>query len=147
MGLLGEAEFLEALRRLYEDSRSKNSGSVWITFKRTFPEVGGSRGAKRRRKLEGCEEKPEAVPVCLVRATDGKKKISIQVEAEKASSFSQRLFEVSRLYTDQVKPSSPGAAKDKQQKDKQQTQRQRKPRQDKKNKSEGRSNSSLKREM
>ncbi|CDJ60910.1 signal recognition particle 14 kDa protein, putative [Eimeria maxima] len=126
MGLLGEAEFLEALRRLYENNRSKNSGSVWITFKRTFPEVGGSRGVKRRRKLHSCEERPEATPVCLVRATDGKKKISVQVEGERASRFSEQLLGISRHYTDQVKPTSPAAIKGKQRKQQQQpnTQRQ-----------------------
>ncbi|CDI78228.1 signal recognition particle 14 kDa protein, putative [Eimeria acervulina] len=153
MGLLGEAEFLEALRRLYEDSRSKNSGTVWITLKRTFPEVGGSRGAKRRRKLHSCEEKPEAVPVCLVRATDGKKKISVQVEGERASGFSKQLLGVSRQYTDQVKPNSPAAAKDKQEKQQQkqqpkqqQKQQRQQPQKEKKRKNE-QSNRSFKREM
>ncbi|CDJ70405.1 signal recognition particle 14 kDa protein, putative [Eimeria necatrix] len=115
MGLLGEAEFLEALRRLYEESRSKNSGTVWITFKRTFPEVGGSRGAKRRRKLLTCEEKPEATPVCLVRATDGKKKISVQVEGNRALAFSQRLWGMSRIHMDQVRPAPPNMEKSRQQ--------------------------------
>ncbi|CDI86044.1 signal recognition particle 14 kDa protein, putative [Eimeria praecox] len=174
MGLLGEAEFLEALRRLYEDSRNKDSGSVWVTFKRTFPEVGGSRGAKRRRKLESCEEKPEATPVggsrgakrrrklesceekpeatpvCLVRATDGKKKISVQVQGERASAFSQQLMAVSRLYIDKVKPISPAAAKEKQQKKNQgkpKQQQQRKQSQKKKSKKHEKSNSLFKREM
>ena len=78
---------------------------------------------------------------------------SAQVEGERASGFSKQLLGVSRQYTDQVKPNSPAAAKDKQEKQqqKQQPKQQKKqqrqqPQKEKKRKNE-QSNRSFKREM
>lgn len=72
-------------------ARSKLSGSVWISMKRVCRDV---RTAKKQ-PIEG--------PVCLVRATDGKKKISCAVLAKDSIRFQLGLMDVVRAHTGALK--------------------------------------------
>ncbi|PHJ23652.1 signal recognition particle 14 kda [Cystoisospora suis] len=94
--------FLAELGSLYEQSRSEGRGSVWITIKRTFPELDGVRGLRRKRALQN-EEASHAM-TCLVRATNGKRKISTQVHPESMAHFSNSLMGVIRVSADEIRP-------------------------------------------
>ncbi|CBZ53116.1 unnamed protein product [Neospora caninum Liverpool] len=87
--------FLEELGRLYEQNRKTGCGSVWVTLKRSFPALNGVRGLKRKRALQ--DEDKVQTSVCLIRATNGRKKISTQ--------FSGALMGVVRLNADDLRPS------------------------------------------
>eukprot|EP00916_Digyalum_oweni_P023344 GHVL01038762.1.p1 GENE.GHVL01038762.1~~GHVL01038762.1.p1 ORF type:complete len:104 (+),score=30.13 GHVL01038762.1:60-371(+) len=86
MPLLEENDFLEALGNMYEENQ--NSGSVWITFKRFL----GPRQRKKNVKKRTFDD--STLPVCLVRASDGKNKISVMIPFEKASTFASSLNSV-----------------------------------------------------
>ncbi|EPR63096.1 signal recognition particle 14kd protein [Toxoplasma gondii TgCatPRC2] len=95
--------FLEELGRLYEQNRKTGCGSVWVTLKRTFPALNGVRGLKRKRALQ--DEEKLQTSVCLIRATNGKKKISTQVSLKEVTQFSSALMGVVRLNADDLRPS------------------------------------------
>ncbi|PFH33424.1 signal recognition particle 14kd protein [Besnoitia besnoiti] len=105
MVLADNSAFLEELGRLYEQNRKTGCGSVWVTLKRTFPALDGVRGLKRKRALQD-EDKSQA-SVCLIRATNGRKKISTQASiytALKEIQFSGALMGVVRLNADELRP-------------------------------------------
>eukprot|EP00382_Lankesteria_abbotti_P004905 CAMPEP_0113848106 /NCGR_PEP_ID=MMETSP0372-20130328/2270_1 /TAXON_ID=340204 /ORGANISM="Lankesteria abbotti" /LENGTH=126 /DNA_ID=CAMNT_0000817507 /DNA_START=49 /DNA_END=429 /DNA_ORIENTATION=+ /assembly_acc=CAM_ASM_000359 len=87
---LSGSEFLLRLGQMYTDSETK--GSVWLTLKTHFDDLKGS--TKMRRKSEVPED---AEPVCLVRATTGRRTISCHVSADEAPGFSRTLSQVMRL--------------------------------------------------
>jgi signal recognition particle subunit SRP14 len=88
--------FLSQLHKLYE--RNKATGTVWVTMKRSAlrrgphrpsgaPPAPGDAGGKNKRapKPQGPIRDDECV--CLVRATDGKRKISAEVGAGQLAKF------------------------------------------------------------
>lgn len=89
MGLLDQDAFMSELAKLHD--KRKLSGSVWISMKRVCRDV---RTAKKQ-PIEG--------PVCLVRATDGKKKISCAVLAKDSIRFQLGLMDVVRAHTGALK--------------------------------------------
>lgn len=89
MGLLDQDAFMSELAKLHD--KRKLSGSVWISMKRVCRDV---RTAKKQ-PIEG--------PVCLVRATDGKKKISCAVLAKDSIRFQLGLMDVVRAHTGGLK--------------------------------------------
>eukprot|EP01071_Lankesteria_metandrocarpae_P001636 Lankesteria_metandrocarpae@DN1717_c0_g1_i2.p1 len=98
MVLLGTEVFLLKLGELYENHK----GSVWVTVKTYYPQLKGSMDSRRT-----CEIPEEAEPVCLVRASTGKKTISCHVDRSSASEFSQTLAQLTRLKVGTILPKKP----------------------------------------
>lgn len=92
--------FLTELTKMYE--RNKASGTVWVTVKRS---------ALRRLPKRGERPPPEVVLdstpgsewVFLVRATDGKRKISTSVENAKGERFNKSMTTIQKAYMDGLK--------------------------------------------
>ena len=85
MVLLENDRFLTELTKMYE--RNRESGSVWVTIKRSM-----LKRLPKRNQLPQPEQvfkDPEWVR--LVRASDGKKKISTTVDTKAAEKFSRSL--------------------------------------------------------
>ena len=85
MVLLENDRFLTELTKMYE--RNRESGSVWVTIKRSM-----LKRLPKRNQLPPPERvftDPEWVR--LVRASDGKKKISTTVDTKAAEKFSRSL--------------------------------------------------------
>ncbi|KAJ4723660.1 Signal recognition particle 14 kDa protein [Melia azedarach] len=78
MGFLQPDPFLNELTSMFERNREK--GSVWVTFKRS-----SMKSKPQRNKLESAGETIEYR--CLIRATDGKQKISTTVGAKDHQRF------------------------------------------------------------
>eukprot|EP01089_Gocevia_fonbrunei_P007903 TRINITY_DN1927_c0_g1_i2.p1 TRINITY_DN1927_c0_g1~~TRINITY_DN1927_c0_g1_i2.p1 ORF type:complete len:105 (+),score=21.13 TRINITY_DN1927_c0_g1_i2:50-364(+) len=74
MGRLSNGDFLKELTKLYD--QHKTIGSVWVTFKKidTTP-------------IKGKQATKETETQCLVRATDGKNKISTIVNKKDLVGF------------------------------------------------------------
>eukprot|EP00386_Alphamonas_edax_P003204 GDKI01009820.1.p1 GENE.GDKI01009820.1~~GDKI01009820.1.p1 ORF type:complete len:135 (-),score=47.80 GDKI01009820.1:92-469(-) len=94
MVLLTEALFLLELGKLYE--KNQKTGSVWIWMKRHYQSVATK---KNKQAVPAADD----APVCLIRATDGKNKISTVVSHSDVAGFSQRMSNVMRLHTDGLK--------------------------------------------
>ncbi|EDL79863.1 rCG26543, isoform CRA_d [Rattus norvegicus] len=79
MVLLESEQFLTELTRLFQKCRS--SGSVFITLKKYD---GRTKPIPRKSSVEGLEP---AENKCLLRATDGKRKISTVVSSKEVNKF------------------------------------------------------------
>ncbi|KAG0565221.1 hypothetical protein KC19_8G174700 [Ceratodon purpureus] len=98
MVLLELDPFLNELTKLYENT--KKSGTVWVTLKRST--------LQRQKKRKTIEETPAKVPEpsefrCLVRATDGKKKISCSLTAKDHLRFQTSYGTVLKAHMDSLK--------------------------------------------
>eukprot|EP00173_Palmaria_palmata_P000592 Plantae.Rhodophyta-Palmaria_palmata.ctg12784.p2 GENE.Plantae.Rhodophyta-Palmaria_palmata.ctg12784~~Plantae.Rhodophyta-Palmaria_palmata.ctg12784.p2 ORF type:complete len:103 (-),score=15.41 Plantae.Rhodophyta-Palmaria_palmata.ctg12784:113-421(-) len=82
--------FMSELSKLY--TKKKTNGSVWVTAKRVTRPVNTG---KRKLDLEG--------PVCIFRATDGKKKVACAVAAGDHVRFHMELFTVIKASTEALK--------------------------------------------
>ncbi|KAH9727295.1 Signal recognition particle 14 kDa protein [Citrus sinensis] len=78
MGLLQPDPFLNELTSMFERNRDK--GSVWVTFKRS-----SMKSKSQKNKMATAGEPVEYR--CLIRATDGKQKISTTVGAKDHQRF------------------------------------------------------------
>ncbi|XP_034350130.1 signal recognition particle 14 kDa protein isoform X3 [Arvicanthis niloticus] len=83
MVLLESEQFLTELTRLFQKCRS--SGSVFITLKKYD---GRTKPIPRKSSVEGLEP---AENKCLLRATDGKRKISTVVSSKEVNKFQMRV--------------------------------------------------------
>ena len=97
MVLLDIDQFLARLERLYIDKKA--GGSVWMTFKRTAANPAARKGRKKAR----ADKSDKDEHVCLVRATDGKKKISTEVSAKEQIKFQIALSELMKYQLDGLK--------------------------------------------
>uniref|UniRef100_A0A5F8G6K8 Signal recognition particle 14 kDa protein n=1 Tax=Monodelphis domestica TaxID=13616 RepID=A0A5F8G6K8_MONDO len=84
MVLLESEQFLTELTRLFQKCRS--SGSVFITLKKYD---GRTKPIPRKGSVEGFEPSDNK---CLLRATDGKKKISTVVSSKEVNKFQMVSF-------------------------------------------------------
>ena len=90
MVLLEPDPFLNELNKLFE--RNKGKGTVFVTMKRS--------GLKARK---GKAKVAEADHRCLVRATDGDRKISCTLSAEQHSKFQASFALIMRAHMDSLK--------------------------------------------
>lgn len=90
MVLLEPDPFLNELNKLFE--RTKGKGTVFITMKRS---------SLKPRK--GKKKVAEADHRCLVRATDGKRKISAHLNGEQAAKFQASYALILRAHMDSLK--------------------------------------------
>ncbi|SCP05962.1 signal recognition particle subunit SRP14, putative [Plasmodium ovale] len=100
MVLLSNSAFIEELRKLCTREDENKKASVWITMKRVkrsmikkmVPKKEGSekRNDRRNKKMNRDDGKVCKKYVCLIRATDGKIKISTHV-LDNAINFSQEI--------------------------------------------------------
>ncbi|ELP94259.1 signal recognition particle 14 kDa protein, putative [Entamoeba invadens IP1] len=88
MSLLENDAFLEELTKLYKLSKTKKSGSVWVTFKQ-YRHIDKPKKSKKDAEQE---EKPSEQ--VLLRATNGSKKISTIVKKKEVGKFNQKLRDV-----------------------------------------------------
>lgn len=86
--------FLNELHKLFE--RKKKGGSIWITMKRS------NQKPLRSKKQQGKEAAAEEYK-CLIRATDGKKKISTTVSAAEYLKFQSSYALIMRAHIDGLK--------------------------------------------
>eukprot|EP00850_Spirogloea_muscicola_P005603 SM000026S08852 [mRNA] locus=s26:32171:33333:- [translate_table: standard] len=91
--LLDPDPFLTELTRLYD--RTRAAGTVWVTFKR-------STLSPKKREREAADAPAESFR-CLVRATDGKKKISTSISAKEQARFQAAYATVLRAHMDALK--------------------------------------------
>ena len=113
MVLLENDQFLSEMTKMYERNREK--GSVWTTMKSSLCL---NRPQRRKRATEKYEEKEEEedkkgdddegnddnpARCCLVRCTDGKRKISTRVYATKAEKFAAAFTLVQKASMDGLK--------------------------------------------
>lgn len=110
MVLLDNEAFLSQLTYLYNKTRT--SGTVWVTMKayygRTKPIPRGKKKDKSALlEMEGSESK------CLVRATNGKKKISTVVNTKDVNRFQQAYSSVLKASLDNLKKRERKTAKSK----------------------------------
>lgn len=111
---LDAEKFLGELGQLYSANRKESRRAVWLTIKRTYPKLDGMRGAKRKAALHSDGDKTDVV-ACLIRATNGKKKVATEIDAETASHFAGALMNVVRLNADDVREREPAAKRRKRQ--------------------------------
>jgi signal recognition particle subunit SRP14 len=90
MVLLEPDPFLNELNKMFE--RTKGKGTVFVTMKRS---------SLKPRK--GKAKVAEADHRCLIRATDGKKKISTTLAPEQAAKFSSSYALILRAHMDALK--------------------------------------------
>lgn len=89
--MLCEADtFLNELHKLFE--RKKKGGTVWVTMKRT-----NQKPRKSKKDYTAVEY------VCLIRATDGKRKISTSVSASEYLKFQASYGLILRAQMDALK--------------------------------------------
>ena len=112
MVLLENDQFLSEMTKMYERNREK--GSVWTTMKSSLCL---NRPTRRRRKRTTTTEKDDdfdddegkknnntaGTRCCLVRCTDGKRKISTRVYANKAEKFAAAFTLVQKASMDGLK--------------------------------------------
>ena len=112
MVLLENDQFLSEMTKMYERNREK--GSVWTTMKSSLCL---NRPQRRKRATEKDEEEEEEdkkgdddegnddnpARCCLVRCTDGKRKISTRVYATKAEKFAAAFTLVQKASMDGLK--------------------------------------------
>ena len=88
--ILDNDTFIDQLTALYKLQKTKKTGSVWVTFKQVKEWI------KRSERKEGDEERP---PIgCLVRASNGSKKISTIVKPKESGKFNEKLTKVMNAY-------------------------------------------------
>mmetsp|Transcript_49357 Transcript_49357/g.158032 ORF Transcript_49357/g.158032 Transcript_49357/m.158032 type:complete len:102 (-) Transcript_49357:152-457(-) len=92
MVLLGEGPFLNELGRMYE--KNKDKGTVFVTMKRSSLRVGKAK--------KGADPESED-NVCLIRATDGKKKISARLTAKESVRFQASYTTILKAHMDSLK--------------------------------------------
>lgn len=85
--------FIEQLTALYKLQKTKKTGSVWVTFKQVKEWI---KRSEQKEQKEG--EEPKAPIGCLVRATNGTKKISTLVKSKEAGKFNDKLTKVMNTY-------------------------------------------------
>ncbi|KAM9063325.1 signal recognition particle 14 kDa protein [Sarcophilus harrisii] len=95
MVLLESEQFLTELTRLFQKCRS--SGSVFITLKKYD---GRTKPIPRKGSVEGFEPSDNK---CLLRATDGKKKISTVVSSKEVNKFQMAYSNLLRANMDGLK--------------------------------------------
>mmetsp|Transcript_32391 Transcript_32391/g.39213 ORF Transcript_32391/g.39213 Transcript_32391/m.39213 type:complete len:118 (+) Transcript_32391:406-759(+) len=95
MPIIDPDRFLSELHKLYE--RNKTSGTVYLTMKRTDMK----RKFKSKKKED--EESENHEYVCLVRATDGKRKISATLTPKDFVRFHQGYSTVLKANLDALK--------------------------------------------
>ncbi|XP_004623586.1 signal recognition particle 14 kDa protein [Octodon degus] len=95
MVLLESEQFLTELTRLFQKCRT--SGSVFITLKKYD---GRTRSIPKKGSVEGFEP---ADNKCLLRATDGKKKISTVVSSKEVNKFQMAYSNLLRANMDGLK--------------------------------------------
>ena len=88
--ILDNDTFIEQLIQIYKLQKTKKTGSVWVTFKQVKEWI------KRSERKEGDE--PQAPIGCLVRATNGSKKISTLVKPKESGKFNEKLTKVMNTY-------------------------------------------------
>mmetsp|Transcript_39801 Transcript_39801/g.55271 ORF Transcript_39801/g.55271 Transcript_39801/m.55271 type:complete len:116 (+) Transcript_39801:133-480(+) len=90
-------KFLNALGKLYE--QNKTSGTVYLTLKRS------NLKPKPKRKKDGiaADDDIEGESVCLIRATDGKKKISAAIGAKDHMRFQAAYSTLLKAHMDSLK--------------------------------------------
>lgn len=90
MVLLEPDPFLNELNKLFE--RNKGSGTVWVTMKRSSlkPRKGKATVAPEDHR-------------CLVRATDGKRKIATALAGEQQAKFQSSFALIMRAHMDSLK--------------------------------------------
>lgn len=98
--------FLNELHKLFE--RKKKSGSIWITMKRSNQKpLKKNEGRKQKKGKKGSSSTPAAAPTaeykCLIRATDGKRKISTTVSASEFMKFQSSYALILRAHMDALK--------------------------------------------
>ena len=103
MVLLESEQFLMELTRLFQKCRL--SGSVFITLKKYD---GRTKPIPRKGSVEGFEPSDNK---CLLRATDGKKKISTVVSSKEVNTFQ-------RAYSNLLRANMDGLKRDKKSKSK-----------------------------
>lgn len=106
MVLLDADPFLNELTKLYEGTRE--SGTVWVTLKRSSLQSKG----KRKSNIDGSLV-AESQFRCLVRATDGKKKISTLLSAKDHHRFQMAYATVLKAHMDTLKKREKKEKKDK----------------------------------
>lgn len=102
MGRFEPDKFLTELHKLYE--RNKDTGTVYLTMKRT------------NEKPRKSKQDHSALPLkCLLRATDGKRKISTIISGKELPRFQDAYTTILRAHTDSLKKrervKQPSAAK------------------------------------
>ncbi|KAF6264699.1 signal recognition particle, SRP14 subunit [Scenedesmus sp. NREL 46B-D3] len=100
--------FLNELHKLFE--RKKKSGSIWITMKRSNQKPVRKEGSSKKKKQTKMGSTPpppaadaEAEYSCLIRATDGKRKISTAVAATDIVKFQTSYALILRAHMDSLK--------------------------------------------
>ena len=114
MVLLENDQFLSEMTKMYERNREK--GSVWTTMKSSLCLNRPQRRRKRATEKDEEEEEEEdkkgdddegndnnPARCCLVRCTDGKRKISTRVYANKAEKFAAAFTLVQKASMDGLK--------------------------------------------
>jgi signal recognition particle subunit SRP14 len=96
MVLLDNDQFLTEMTKMYQRNREK--GSVWTTMKSSLCLNRPKRNAPKLTK-----EEEKARRCCLVRCTDGKKKISTRVYSAKAEKFAAEFTLVQKASMDGLK--------------------------------------------
>jgi signal recognition particle subunit SRP14 len=96
MVLLENDQFLSEMTKMYQ--RNRESGSVWTTMKRSL-----CRNRPKRNAPEPTEEERKRLTCCLVRCSDGKRKISTKVFKNRAEKFSNDFTLVQRASMDGLK--------------------------------------------
>ncbi|KAL4446371.1 hypothetical protein ABPG77_003178 [Micractinium sp. CCAP 211/92] len=90
MVLLDNGGFLTQLHRLYEER--KQDGSVWVTMKRT-----------NLKPRKGKNDYSSFEYHCLVRATDGRRKLSTVVKGADLAKFQESFTTIMRAHMDSLK--------------------------------------------
>ncbi|KAN0026151.1 hypothetical protein ACTFIV_007135 [Dictyostelium citrinum] len=98
--------FLSALNKLYQSTSKK--GTVWVTMKK-YVDSDSNFSLKKADRIKKSEEEENK---CLVRATNGKKKISTIVLAKDKSMFEKSyknvlLINLDNLKVEKKKPTTP----------------------------------------
>ena len=113
MVLLENDQFLSEMTKMYERNREK--GSVWTTMKSSLCLNRPQRRRKRATEKDEEEEEEEdkkgdddegnnnPARCCLVRCTDGKRKVSTRVYANKAEKFAAAFTLVQKASMDGLK--------------------------------------------
>jgi len=102
MVVLENDAFLTALNNLY--IKTKGSGSVWITCKK-FVDKKEERhaGADQPGPKAATQKKIDSEPKCLIRATDGKSKISTHVRQKDVVRFQMAYGNIVKVHMDNLK--------------------------------------------
>nr|XP_017203640.1 signal recognition particle 14 kDa protein isoform X1 [Oryctolagus cuniculus] len=103
MVLLESEQFLTELTRLFQKCRL--SGSVFITLKKYD---GRTKPIPRKGSVEGFEPSDNK---CLLRATDGKKKISTVVSSKEVNKFQMVVPHVFQAYSNLLRANMDGLKK------------------------------------